>query len=138
MSGAPPISFRIAAASSETGVFPSVVALAKKYLPEFGIRVRRRVRVGDEVGDGLRNAGEMLAVGVVGARQIGRAERRAEPVGEIGEIAVGDEGVLERLLLLIGKGQKRRLPDGAGLDAAGDGEVRGQRRFARVGCWTAP
>ena len=51
----------------------------------------------------------MLAIPVMGARQIGRAERRPETVGEIGEIAAGDEGVLERLLALIGERQKRRL-----------------------------
>ena len=75
------------------------------------------------------------AVEVMGARDIGAAERRAEPVGEIGEIAAGDEDVFQRLLLLVGEGQQARPPQSAGLDAAGDGEIGGERRLAggRVG-----
>ena len=71
----------------------------------------------------------------MGARDIGGAERRAEPVGEFGEIAAGDEDVPQRLLLLLGQRQQARPSQRAGLDAAGDGEVGGERRLAggRVG-----
>ena len=66
----------------------------------------------------------------MGSRQIRGAERGPEPIGQFCKVTVGDESVLERLLLLIGEGEKRRLPESAGLDTARHGEVRGQSRLA--------
>jgi hypothetical protein len=53
----------------------------------------------------------------------------------LGKIAVRDESVLQRLMLLIREREKGRLPNDTCLYAAGDGEVSGQscsaiRRFA--------
>ena len=64
------------------------------------------------------------------ARLIGRPQGRAEAVRQLGQIAVGDEGVAQRLLLLFGERQQGGLPDDARLDPAGDGVVRGQGRLA--------
>ena len=49
------------------------------------------------------------------------------PSASCGEVAVGDEGVAQRLLLLLGEGQQGRLADGAGLDAARHGVVAAER-----------
>ena len=67
------------------------------------------------------------------ARLISRAQGRAEPVGQLDEIAVGDEGVAQSLLLLFRERQQSRLANGAGLDSAGDGEVGAQRRHSVYG-----
>ena len=80
----------------------------------------------------------MLTVEVVSTRLIGGSERCAEPVGEFGQVAIGDESVPERQLLLVGKWQERRLPNGAGLDPSRDGEIRPEgrspgRRFRQQG-----
>ena len=64
------------------------------------------------------------------ARLIGRAQGRAETIRKLSEIAVGDEGVAQSLLLLFGERQQSRLANGARLDPAGDGEVGGERRPA--------
>ena len=63
-------------------------------------------------------------------RLIGRAQGRAKAVRQLGEIAVGDEGVAQRLLLLFRERQQGGLPNGARLDPAGDGEVGGQSGVA--------
>ena len=67
------------------------------------------------------------------ARLVSRAQGRAEPVGQLDEIAVGDEGVAQSLLLLLREWQQRRLANSAGLDSASDSEVRAQRRHALWG-----
>ena len=64
------------------------------------------------------------------ARLIGRAQGRPEPVGELDEIAVGDKGVAQSLLLLLGKRQQCGLANRARLNSAGDCEVGGERSLA--------
>ncbi len=64
------------------------------------------------------------------ARLIGGAQGRAQTVRQLGEIAVGDEGVAQSLLLLFGEGHEGRLANRARLDSPGDGEVRGERSLA--------
>jgi hypothetical protein len=97
-----------------------------------GVRIgsRCRVGVGDHLCDGLGDAGEALPIEIVRARLIGRAHGRAEAVRQLGEIAVGDEGVAQRLLLLFRERQQGGLPDDSRLDSAGHGEVGGQGGLA--------
>ena len=101
------------------------------------IRSRRRVGVSDDLVDGLGDAGESLPIEIMRARLIGRPERRAQAVRQLGQIAVGDKGVAKRLLLLFGERQQGGLPYDSSLDSAGDGVVGGQRgpavRAARQG-----
>ncbi len=100
-----------------------------------GVRIRSacRVGIGDHVRDGLGDAGEALPVEIMRARLISRAQGRAKTVRQLHEIAVGDEGVAQSLLLLFRERQQRGLANGAGLDAAGDGEVRAQSRHSVCG-----
>jgi len=53
---------------------PSVVAL-RRILGGIGVDGAGHLGVGDDVGDGRRDTGEALAVEVMGARDIGGAER---------------------------------------------------------------
>ena len=80
--------------------------------------------IGDDLGDGLGHVRAVLPVDVVGAREVGGAQGGAESVGEIGEIARGDEGVPQRLLLLFREGQQGGLGDDSRLDPPGDSVVR--------------
>ena len=121
-------------ASVETGAVPFVVALAKKYLAEVCIRSRSRVRVGDDVGDGLGQACEMGPIDVVGTRHVSGAERGPQSVRQIGEVVIRNKDVAKSLLLLFRERQERGLPNRTVLNAARYGEVRADRRssFGRV------
>ena len=92
---------RISIALAETCVFPFVVALAKKYLPEPEFAPSGRVRVGNDVSDSRGQAGEMRPIDVVGARQISGAERGPQAVRQFGEVPLGDKDITQRLLLLF-------------------------------------
>ena len=126
---------RMAFASDETGVFPSVVSWRKRTLPDAAFDAGCGIRVGNNNGDGVRDFCGVgaAAIDVVRARQPGRAERRSEAVSKLREIGIGDEGVAKRLLLLFGEGQQSGLADGARLNSASDGIVRSQSGLAGVG-----
>ena len=93
-------------------LFPVLGAVGEQIFRRVRIRPRGRIGVGDQVCDGLRDAGEFpLPVEIAGARLIGRRQSRPETVGQLGQIAIGDEGVAQGLLLLFVEGQQGRLPD---------------------------
>ena len=52
-------------------------------------------------------------VEIMRARLVGGAQGRAEPVCQLDEIAVGDEGVAQSLLLLFRERQQSRLANSA-------------------------
>ena len=116
-----------------TDFLPFVVPLAKKYLPGSN---RSAVEVG--IGDHIETALETPpkpAPGRNNARAPDRRRARSRrTVSQLGEIAVGDEGVAQSLLLLFGEGHEGRGADRARLDSPGDCEVRGERSVVhRVG-----
>ena len=80
----------------------------------------------------LGDAGEALPIEVMRARQISRPQCRAEAVRQLGEIAVGDERIAQRLLLLRERKQSG-LPNDSRLNPAGDGVVGRQGGFAGHG-----
>ena len=105
-------------------------AVGKEILAGVRVRLGRRIRVGNEIGDGFRDIRKGLPVHIGGLRLIDLAEFRSEPVGELRRIAVGDETVLQGELLLVLERQQEGLLDLAGLDAAGDGKIGRERRLA--------
>ena len=64
------------------------------------------------------------------ARLIGRPEGRAEAIRQLRDVAVRDERVAQRLLLLFRERQQGGLAYDARLNPAGDGVIGRERRFA--------
>ena len=98
--------------------------VAEEVFRAAGIPLRGFVGVGDEIGDGRGDAGEVAAAGVIRLCRVGGCEFAAEAVGQFCGVAIGDEDILQCLKLLVLEGEQGGLGELAGLDGAGDGEIR--------------
>jgi len=115
------------------GRFAVCGCVGEEVLAGVGVRAGDSLRVGNDIGDRLRQLGVLLGIYIVRAGDVAVAQRGAQTVGEIGDVSAGDEGVLERLLLLLGERQQCGLLNRACLDAAGDAVVCAESRSALSG-----
>ncbi len=113
------------------GRLPVLGGVGEEVLAGVRIGFRDVVRVADQLGEGRRDAGEGLVVGVARLGLIGLADPRAEAVRELRRVAVGDEAILQGQQALLGQRQQRRLLRGSALDVARHRQVRGEGRLAR-------
>lgn len=106
--------------------------IGEKKLCSAGIRTLHRRRVGDKIGNFRRQAREFCSVDVVRTRDVRSAKRGAQPVGKVSQVPARNEGILERLRLLLWPRQQSGLPDRAGLNAARNYEICAERCVARL------